>query len=61
MLSFAVTDLSNNFDFDFTTLNRKALYESYLFNFPVFIFPKVFFFWRRFEAWIYSYQDRDLR
>lgn len=44
MLSFAVTDLSNNFDFDFTTLNRKALYESYLFNFPVFIFPKVFFF-----------------
>lgn len=30
MFSFAVTDLSNNFDFDFTTLNRKALYESYL-------------------------------
>lgn len=43
MFSFAVTDLSNNFDFDFTTLNRKALYESYLFNLPVFIFPKVFF------------------
>ena len=36
MFSFAVPDLSNNFDFDFTTLNRKALYESYLFNFPVF-------------------------